>query len=188
MVKLDAWLAQLFDPENLEVTIEAMAASGGADEYLEVKAEAARRKLADCNGRLAKYRSALDSGADPVIVSGWMAEVQGERLRAEADLASCAERAPLSPDEIRSMLEGLDDLAGVLAEADPNDKASIYSELGVCVTYHPDQRLVVAEVLPDACTTARVGGPIQQFCHQALATACVTAVRRRDDLRLTGPR
>jgi hypothetical protein len=32
------------------------------------RAEAARRKLADCDGRLAKYRNALEAGADAAIV------------------------------------------------------------------------------------------------------------------------
>jgi hypothetical protein len=92
--RLECWRDERFNPENLQATIEAMASAGDADESIEAKAEGARRKLADCDDRLAKYRSALESGADPVVVSGWMAEVQGERLRAEAELASCASRAP----------------------------------------------------------------------------------------------
>jgi hypothetical protein len=34
--------------------------------------------------------SAHDNGADPVVVAGWMSEVQGERLAAEAVLAVSA--------------------------------------------------------------------------------------------------
>jgi len=87
------------------------------------------------------------------------------------------------------MVDGLDDLAGALSGADPSDKALIYSELGVAVTYDHDQRLVVAEVRPDAWATVRVGGPTQQICCQALAigysrvmTPRSTAVRISDGL------
>ena len=40
---------------------------------------AARKKLVDCDDRLDKYRAALDSGADPVVVAGWLDEVRAER-------------------------------------------------------------------------------------------------------------
>ena len=86
--KLDAWLAQLFDETNLDSTCEALAMAGSADDEAEARAEAARRKIADCDQRLAKYRQVLDAGADAAVVAGWMAEVQGERLRAESDLGA----------------------------------------------------------------------------------------------------
>jgi hypothetical protein len=156
--ELDAWLAQLFDPTNLQTTIAAMAACGGADAALEARAEAARRKLEDCDSRLARYRSALDSGADPLVVTAWVAEVQGDRFRAEAELASCAESRPIGVDEVRELIQGLSDVPRALSEADPADKASLYSEIGVSVIYHPEERKVVAEVTGNPCTNLRVGG------------------------------
>ena len=50
--------------------------------------EAARRKLGDCDERLDRYRTALEGGTDPAVVTGWIAEVQGERLAAERVLAA----------------------------------------------------------------------------------------------------
>jgi hypothetical protein len=78
--------SQLFDPANIDDTIGKQSEVGGRDEEAEVRSEAARWKLPDCNDRLAKYRAAVDGGADPVVVAGWMSEVHGERLRAEAEL------------------------------------------------------------------------------------------------------
>jgi site-specific DNA recombinase len=162
MPKLDEWLAQLFDPEHLDSTIAAMLDVGGPDEASEARAEAARRKLADCDDRLGKYRAALDGGADPVVVAGWMSEVQGERLIAEAELATTEATGAPNEDVLRRMVEDLGDIAEVLAgasaEANAERKANVYAGLGVTVTYHPDQRLVVAEALPIACTTECVGG------------------------------
>jgi len=54
--KRDEWLAQLFDDANLDATCEALAMAGEYDEGAEVRAEAARRKIADCDSRLARYR------------------------------------------------------------------------------------------------------------------------------------
>jgi hypothetical protein len=55
-------------------------------------------------------------------------------------------------------------MAQVLTETDPKDKADLYSELGISLTYHPDQRKVVVEACPPiACRTERVGGGIGTF-------------------------
>jgi len=159
MPELDSWLAELFHPQNVDAAVSAMVSAGDTDEAADSQAEAARRKLADCDYRLTKYRAAIDGGADPVVVAGWMSEVQGERLRAEAQLASTGASEPLSADEVRQLVAGLGDMAQVLSEADPADKAAVYAELGITVTYDPIQRLISAEARPfEPCTTERVGG------------------------------
>lgn len=47
--RLDAWLAKLFDPENLDATCEALAMADGVDEAAEARLEAAWRKIVDCD-------------------------------------------------------------------------------------------------------------------------------------------
>lgn len=71
--KLDEWIATLFAPANLDETCRALAEAGGASDADHARIEAARRKLADCDRRLAGYQKTLDAGADPVIVAGWTA-------------------------------------------------------------------------------------------------------------------
>ena len=85
--RLDAWLAELFSAANLDATCEALAWPARLMKPQKPGPRALRRKLAACDQRLAKYRKALDAGANPVVVADRMAEVQGERLRAEAELA-----------------------------------------------------------------------------------------------------
>ena len=154
--RLDTWLAELFDEDNLDATCDALAMSADTDEATEARREAARRKLADCDSRLAKYRQALDAGADAAVVAGWMAEVQGERLRAERDLGAVTPDGKLSKEQIQRLVIQLRDIASVLAMADPKDKAEIYAELGVRVNYAPHRRVI--GVSAGSCTTARVGG------------------------------
>ena len=73
-----------------------------------------RRKLADSDDRLAKHRSALEAGADPTVVRSWISEVQGERLAAERALAAAQPSGrALTPDELRAVIEGMEDIAAV---------------------------------------------------------------------------
>ena len=154
--KLDAWIAGLFDQTNLDATCEALAQAGESDNANAARAEAARRKLADCDGRLAKYRKALEAGAEPTVVAGWLAEVQRERLGAEADLMAATPRNPVSKDQVRKLVLEARDIALLLAEADPESKADLYAELGVQIRYDPFERVISATAGP--CTKVRVGG------------------------------
>jgi len=91
-----------------------------------------------------------------MVVAGWMAEVQGERLRAEQNLGVAVPGDHLTKDQIRRLVLELRDIASVLATADPKDKAEVYAELGVRVTYDHHRRVIGVTAGP--CTTARVGG------------------------------
>jgi site-specific DNA recombinase len=116
------------------------------------RVQAAERKLADCDKRLSQYRKALDSGADPAVVAGWMSEVQTERLRAEQELAAAQPRAKLTDEQVRSLVRSLGDIAAVLADADPKLKSQLYEELGISVTYDHANRTATA------CAKVSVGG------------------------------
>jgi site-specific DNA recombinase len=89
--KLDAWIGELFDPANLDATCEALTMAGGANDTDHARIEAAKRKIEDCDQRLAKYRATLDAGADPVVVAGWMA---GSRASASRQSVRSAWRSP----------------------------------------------------------------------------------------------
>jgi hypothetical protein len=155
--RLDAWIATLFDPANLDATCQALAMAGAsADDEAEARAEAARRKIADCDRRLAKYRKLIDADADPAVVAGWMAEVRGERLGAEQELGAAVPEEQMTKEQIRKLVLGLKDIAAQLRDADPRLKAEVYSELGVRVTYDPHRRVIGIGAGP--CSTARVGG------------------------------
>ncbi|MGB2566931.1 hypothetical protein ACPFP2_00535 [Micromonospora citrea] len=101
---------------------------------------AARETLATCATQLDRYRAALDSGADPTIVSRWIADVQAEQVTAEATLRRLTGRRTMSPDEIQQVVEALGNITAVLRDANPADKALIYRELGLTLTYRPTAR------------------------------------------------
>lgn len=87
---LDRWLGQVFDPTNIDDTMAALeeaATSLSAADGASI--DAARRAVADFDDRLRKHRAALEAGADPAIVSGWIA-----RCRPTASLPSEPLRPP----------------------------------------------------------------------------------------------
>jgi hypothetical protein len=117
---LDEWLLSVFDPANLDAAVTALSAAQSPDDGAIARAEAARRAVADCDTRLAKYRSALEAGADPAVVTGWIKEVEADRLAAERELASAATTAqPLTEDEMRAQVTSQRKVLRSLARATP---------------------------------------------------------------------
>ena len=68
---------------------------------------------------------------------------------------------------------GLHHLAQVIRDADPRDKAEIYSQLGLRLTYHPGKRAVLAEARPNTalmCISTVSEGGLQPYAHGILWT------------------
>ena len=73
----------------------------------------------------------------------------------ERDLGQAVPAEKLTRAEVKALVTGLRDVVATLARAEPADKAIMYAELGVRLTYHPDGRVLV-ESRP--CTQVSVGG------------------------------
>ncbi|MGH8936366.1 MAG: recombinase family protein [Acidimicrobiia bacterium] len=155
---LDQWLGSLFGPDRLEETSQILAGASQPDPEAEARQEALTERIRDCDRRLGQYQAVLDEGADPKIVVRWMAQVQRERRQLEAQLGRPVPGGKLTPSQVRALVEALRDIVQVLAEADPEDKADLYTELGVDLTYHPEGRVTV-EMKPRG-VKVRVGGGI----------------------------
>lgn len=174
MPALDAWIASLFDPENLDETCRSLAAASGPNDADEAAVDAASRNLADCDGRLAKYRAALDNGADPTVVAAWIAEVQGDRLAAERTLSS-ARTSLLTAEDVRDVIENLGDIVAVLAKAKSTEKAKVYADLGITLTYRPAENVVSVEAAPAVCQSACRRGdydPMHTVLRAELVLGC----------------
>ncbi|WP_433493692.1 recombinase family protein [Micromonospora sp. CA-248089] len=143
---LDTWLASAFAPDRLEKTITAMTDAQLGNQPSPAIA-AARATIAECDAKLERYRAALDAGADPSVVSSWIAQTQAERARAETDLHPPESAAPrrMTQAEIATLVRALGDIVTVLRDADPADKAEVYRQLGLRLTYHPQTQTVHAE-------------------------------------------
>jgi site-specific DNA recombinase len=144
---IDAWLVTAFGPVRTEKIIEALAAQAPDPEQT-AKIELTR-KLSACDRKLDQYRAALDAGADPAEVTGWINAVKQERVRLEGDLRSAPRGQRLSHQEIADMIQRIGNLVEAATMADPDDKADLYRQLGLQMTYRPQKQLVEARLIPD---------------------------------------
>ena len=103
----------------------------------------------ECDRALVRHRAALEAGADPQLVTGWIAETQARRAEAMARTVPRARTRRVTSEQISVMAGALGDLRKVLVDADPLDKAEVYQQLGLHATYHPGKRTVRAEISLD---------------------------------------
>jgi site-specific DNA recombinase len=144
--QVDQWLAIEFAPHRLGETIRDLASAGHADVIEAGAREEVARKIAKCDRKLTQYRAALDAGASPATVATWIAETEAEKASYELGVRKAAPGRRMSEEEITAIVDKFAELAQVLRDADPNDKAEIFRQLGLKLTYHPGRQLVKAQV------------------------------------------
>ncbi|WP_433731914.1 hypothetical protein ACQP2Y_12270 [Actinoplanes sp. CA-051413] len=140
---LDQALASAFTPNRIEDTITRLTDSQQPPPSDDHIARQASTGLAACDKKLASYRAALDAGADPAVVTTWITQTQNERQRIERLLAATPlleSRPRLTRDQITAIVQQVGELTTVLAGADPADRAEVYRQLGLKLTYHPEQQ------------------------------------------------
>ena len=109
--------------------------------------EEAARKIAECDAKLTQYRAALDAGASPATVAAWISETEAEKATyALAARKTMTRRPRMTEAEIKTIVDKLADIARVLQDADPDDKAEVFRQLGLKLTYHPGRRLLEAQI------------------------------------------
>jgi hypothetical protein len=110
-----------------------------------------RAEIAECDRKLARYKAALEAGADLVVVAGWIREAQRQRGAAEGRLTDAntrKERRSVSVTEIKSWADSIGGLLKVLNAADPAEKAAVDRQLGTTLTFDHEKRVVLAESQP----------------------------------------
>jgi hypothetical protein len=83
----------------------------------------------------------------------------------------------MSEAEVEAIVDRLADIAAVLHDANPHDKAEVFRQLGLKLTYHPGRKIVEARVEPVEFGFPMVsedrGLPIAHASGIALTTAFV---------------
>jgi hypothetical protein len=82
------------------------------------------------------------------VIGPWIAETQAKKVTAQAEIRTATGRRQMSRDDIAAIVAAFAGLAQVVKEADPADKADLYAQLKLTLTYQPGQRLVEASVKP----------------------------------------
>ncbi|MBQ1040783.1 hypothetical protein [Micromonospora sp. C81] len=102
------------------------------------------------------------------MVTGWIAQTQAERARAEADLPANAGTPArrMSRAEITALVDAFGDITAVLRDADPAD---VYRQLGLRLNYQPGTQTVRAAVDLSTHREANI------WCPRGDTTHCPTA-------------
>jgi len=145
--EVDQWLARELAPHRMNETLRALTEAHQSDAPHKNEDDGTAGKIAECDRKLAQYRAALDAGANPATVAGWIAETEAEKASyALVMRRSDQPRARMTEQEIKAVVDKLADIARVLSQADPNDKSEIFRQLGLKLTYHPGRRIVEAKI------------------------------------------
>ena len=126
-------------------TIRAMEQSQDADERQSLTGEQTRLAIKEADSKLARYRAALEQGTDPALIATWTAEVTATKAAAQATLRSLGHVHRMSTDEITDIITAAGNILSVLHKADGRDKADIYRQLGLNLTFNHQQKTVIAE-------------------------------------------
>ena len=149
---LDTWLVQEFKPTQRRHTIAKLIEQAGTGIPTPSAPTPDGPTLAECDAKLARYRAALDAGADPAIVAGWIAETQTERQQAQQQQAQQAPPPapgkinPPTEEQITAIIEELGDIITALRDAEPEHKLEVYRSLGLRLTYTPETQTVHTKI------------------------------------------
>ncbi len=140
---LDCWLGSLFDEDNIDDTCEVLAGVSEPDPDAEERKASLREEIKACDKKLERYRSLLDQDGDVAIAAKWITETQRERRALELQLGHQVPGGRMTADQVKALVTALQDIVGVLADADAETKAEVYNNLGVILEYTPDGMVAV---------------------------------------------
>jgi hypothetical protein len=87
-----------------------------------------------------------------------MADVQAERAKAEDTLSRLRPRQVMTAEDVRQMVSEVEDKVKMLSEADPEAKATLFSALGIRLTYHDQQKSDRCGIPTRVMAFERLGG------------------------------
>jgi site-specific DNA recombinase len=142
---LDQWLTRLFDPDQLDDTLDALERASNDHADLAQQLAAVEEAIAQAQRQLSQYRAALGAGADPTEVTAWINQATAAKAAAEAERARLRATAPTGLDRaaLRRVVTQAGGLLTALDSADRTRRAALYDKLGIEGVYQPAERLVV---------------------------------------------
>ncbi|GAA4955939.1 recombinase family protein [Actinoplanes utahensis] len=133
--------------DNLHRVAEAQYRAAVAAHDTAGEIDQLRQAIADADIKISRYRATLDAGGDPTLIADWISETTAIKKAAQARLG-LTEVPPqrMTTDQIDAIAEAFNDLFRLLRDAEPRDKAELYSRIGLRMTYRPGPETLIAEV------------------------------------------
>jgi DNA invertase Pin-like site-specific DNA recombinase len=143
---LDGWIAELFDPANLDTTCAQLVSLTNGDANNDEIAKA-HHVIRECDLALRRYRAALEQGANPETVGQWINGATAKKTAAKQRLQQLRQYddvATLTARQVRELVQRVGAIVKELAGTEPTERAGLYQQLGIELIYRPTRRLVVA--------------------------------------------
>ncbi len=145
---LDAWLDDLFSPSRRQKTVDLLLAAA-EDPALEARRQALREQVTVCEGKLRRYREALEAGTDPVMIAEWTREITAERAGLELALVDLDPSTRVTRSDLLKAVEQLSTVSQMLKKkAEPQDRCDLYVQLGLHLSYEDENRLILHLWMP----------------------------------------
>ena len=133
---IDAWLSQVFAPDQIAVTAQRVVAADAEVNREDPAVHRARAAVVDCDRRTAKYLDGLEAGIPADVIASRIASAQREKAAAkEVVLTAPPVPEPLLFGEVVETLKMLRALPELLENIDPAERAALYQSLGLNVRY-----------------------------------------------------
>lgn len=156
--EVNSWLAGLFHRDNVDQTVQALAASQ-AESTAPNAGEAAKKRHTDAEARLRLLQEAIEAGVDPAALVESINEAQAERKAAEAELDAVPTTNIITEAEIHARIDSLGDMGEALNGAKPDKLAELYTAVGLQAQYKPTAHEVDVSIVPmGRVNSACVGG------------------------------
>ena len=119
--------------------------------------------MADCDVRIKRLLESIESGIAHELVAPRVRELQAERSRPEATLGVHHTWRPLSAREIAEWADSLGGVVQVLKQANPEDRAALYAELGLTLLRYDPTRQQIKATAELSRVARGVGGPTRNL-------------------------
>ncbi|HEY4020048.1 MAG TPA: recombinase family protein, partial [Pseudonocardiaceae bacterium] len=154
---LNDWLADLFAPENHDQLVagllDAQPRARG-----ELNRDAAKKRLADAEAKLRRFRAAIEAGIDPAALVEATNEAHAQRVAAEAELDNAPAPGELTDADLYAMIDSLGDVGALLTERKPVALGRFYEDVRLEMTYQPDERFIDVRISPRVVSECVRGG------------------------------
>jgi hypothetical protein len=155
---VNGWLAEVFAPESIDSTVDALVDSQDLSAETTSHAQA-KARLRDAEAKLRRLHAAIEAGVDPAAMVEPINQAQAQRVAAQPELdharaPTCMERA-----EVYAMVDSLADLGAALSTASAERQAQLYQAAKLEIRYEPGGQIAEVSIrLESRVNSVRVRG------------------------------
>jgi hypothetical protein len=134
---VNGWLEGLFRPENVDRKVAALVASEEGAGRKQDGGEAAKKRLADAEARLRKFKAAIAAGVDPAALVDVINTARAELVAAQAEIDNAPAPDLMDAAEVYARIDAFGDVQAKLNDAKGERLAELYASADLKVLYEP---------------------------------------------------